>query len=63
MERYKKEFNEKVNLKETFKPNFKNVDDFIYFLRTRLIPDLKKSGKFETAQDFEEAIYWLISLA
>ncbi len=60
MKRYKKEFVEKKrNLKESFVPSFKNVNDFIYFLQKRLIPDLKNSGQFGTAHDFEEAIYWL----
>jgi hypothetical protein len=38
---------------------FMNKEDFISFLEHTLIPDLKRSGTEATAEDFEEAIYWL----
>lgn len=60
MKQWKSLFESKEKLEEGFKPNYHNVKDFIGFLKSRLIPDLHKSGKHEIAQDFEEAIYWLM---
>jgi len=39
-----------------FEQNFDTADDFITFLETTLIPDLKDSGKTETANDFEKGV-------
>jgi hypothetical protein len=39
--------------------HFKTKEDFINFLKNTLIPDLRRSGTNETADDFEEAIYWM----
>jgi hypothetical protein len=49
--------NKKIMAK--FKKNFKTKEQFINFLQNSLIPDLKESGKNETANDFMEAIYWI----
>ena len=38
---------------------YKTKEDFINFLENTLIPDLKRSGNDATAEDFEEAIYWI----
>jgi hypothetical protein len=53
MERYKRQF------EEAFRPNFKNAHDFVNYLLRTLIPDLKKSGMDATAEDFQEAIFWI----
>ena len=36
-------------------------DDFIYYLKMTLIPDLRASGTNATAEDFETAIRWINS--
>lgn len=41
------------------KPHFSTKEEFISFLKRTLIPDLKESGSICTAEDFEEAIYWM----
>jgi len=41
------------------KARFDSKEDFINFLENTLIPDLKASGTDATAEDFEEAIYWM----
>lgn len=33
--------------------------DYAKYLKETLIPDLKASGMSATAEDFEEAIYWI----
>lgn len=33
--------------------------DFIKFLKETLIPDLKDSGKYATAEDFETAVFFM----
>ena len=43
-------------------PNFNNLNHFKEYLQNRLIPDLKESGMHATAEDFEEAIYWIEDL-
>jgi hypothetical protein len=53
MEKYKRQF------EEGFKPNFKNDKDFVNYLLKTLIPDLKKSGRTATAEDFQEAVFWI----
>lgn len=40
-------------------PNFETAQDYINYLRNTLIPDLRDSGFDATADDFEEAIYWI----
>lgn len=40
-------------------PNFETAQYYINYLRNTLIPDLRDSGFDETADDFEEAIYWI----
>ena len=34
-------------------------EDFIKFLKETLIPDLKLSGKYSTAEDFETAVFFM----
>ena len=34
-------------------------EDFIKFLKETLIPDLKDSGNYATAEDFETAIFFM----
>ena len=34
-------------------------EDFIKFLKETLIPDLKLSGKYATAEDFETAVFFM----
>lgn len=50
---------EKCECKESIKENFGSKAEFIEYLKFTLIPDLKASGKVETAKDFEEAIRWM----
>ena len=38
---------------------FGSKEKFIEYLKSTLIPDLKSSGSVSTAEDFEEAIYWM----
>ena len=40
-------------------PNFTSSDDFIWYLRNTLIPDLRASGSDGHVEDYEEAIYWI----
>ena len=58
MKKYVKKFKEE-KLDESFRPNFKSVYDFVNYLSRTLIPDLKKSSMEATAQDFQEAIFWI----
>lgn len=46
-------------MREHFSPNFATVGDYKEYIREVLIPDLLESGNESTAEDFEEAIYWL----
>lgn len=34
-------------------------EDFIKFLKETLIPDLKDSGNYSTAEDFETAVFFM----
>lgn len=34
-------------------------EDFIEFLEETLIPDLKESGRYATAEDFETAVFFM----
>jgi hypothetical protein len=36
--------------------NFNTAEEFVHYLRFTLIPDLKESGKVETARDFEQVV-------
>lgn len=40
-------------------PYYDNPREYIDFLESTLIPDLRESGQRRLADDFEEAIYWL----
>jgi cation transport regulator ChaB len=42
-------------------PYFDSVDEYVGFLESTLIPDLKDSGRSRMAMDFEEAIYWIMT--
>ena len=35
-------------------------DDFVEYLVTNLIPDLKESGMEATAEDFESAVFFML---
>tara|TARA_R100000700_G_scaffold17252_1_gene23831 strand:- start:4438 stop:4575 length:138 start_codon:yes stop_codon:yes gene_type:complete len=39
--------------------NWENKADFVEYLETNLIPDLKESGLEATAEDFETAVYYI----
>lgn len=39
--------------------NSETKEEFIRYLKETLIPDLQESGLDATAEDFEEAIYWM----
>ncbi|MAK37227.1 MAG: hypothetical protein CMC15_13825 [Flavobacteriaceae bacterium] len=38
-------------------------EEFIHYLESTLIPDLKRSGMFYTAEDFETAVYFMSNRA
>ena len=40
--------------------NWDDKDDFVEYLVTNLIPDLKESGMEATAQDFESAVFFIL---
>lgn len=42
-----------------FKTSFETPQELANFLSGTLIPDLIDSGRYATAHDFMEAIYWL----
>jgi len=44
-------------------PNFRTADDFCDYLESTLIPDLFESGNDATAEDFQEAVYWIRGIA
>ena len=58
---------EKTNMNNTTKTNantrgffhWENKEDFIEYLEENLIPDLKDSELFATAEDFETAVHFM----
>ena len=44
-----------------FRPYFDTENDFVEFLSGTLIPDLEEDGKRQMANDFKEAVYWIMS--
>ncbi len=43
-----------------FRPYFESANDYIEFLSGTLIPDLEEDGKRQMANDFKEAVYWIM---
>lgn len=39
--------------------NFISSEEFVSYLEDTLIPDLRESGSDATADDFEEAVFWI----
>jgi hypothetical protein len=52
-------FIRKMQKKYKVKASFGDVKKYVAFLKGTLIPDLKESGKVETAKDFEAMIKFL----
>ena len=50
-------------MRRGFRPYFESANDYIEFLSGTLIPDLEEDGKRQMANDFKEAVYWLMERA
>ena len=48
-------------MRRGFRPYFESANDYIEFLSGTLIPDLEEDGKRQMANDFKEAVYWLMN--